>query len=77
MELKMTRTTVIMNDGRIKTMETRFARALVKLKKAIIIDDYKTKVITQSEVKKEVALEEEKEIQLNKPKKTNKKKNKE
>lgn len=52
-----------MNDGRIKTMEARFAKILVKLNKAIMIDDYKTKVITQSEKQKTVELSTPDDIQ--------------
>lgn len=41
----MAKVTVIMNNGRAKSMEPRFARTLVKLKKAIYADEYEKKVI--------------------------------
>lgn len=41
----MAKVKVMMNDGKIKIMESHFARALVYCKKAIYADTYKKKVI--------------------------------
>lgn len=41
----MAKVTVLMSDGRLKTMDDRFARVLVMCKKAIYASDYQTKVI--------------------------------
>lgn len=41
----MKKVTVLMNNGVEKTMDSRFARALVHCRKAIYADDYEKKVI--------------------------------
>lgn len=41
----MEKVTVIMKSGRVRSMDARFARTLVKLKKAVYADSYEKKVI--------------------------------
>lgn len=56
----MVKVTVLMNNGTTKTMDSRYARALVHCKKAIYLESYNTKVVEnnsylkKSEPKQEV-----------------------
>lgn len=45
----MARVTVMMNDGRVKTMEAHFARALIHCGKAVRVQDYEKKVIVSGD----------------------------
>lgn len=66
----MKKVTVLMNNGSIKTIDYRFARALVHCKKAVFVEDYEKKVIKQDsyvvkdvqEKKDELTLEQLREL---------------
>ena len=45
----MARVTVMLNDGRVKTMEAHFARALIHCGKAVRVQDYEKKVIVSGD----------------------------
>lgn len=49
----MAKVTVLMNYGRLKTMDDRFARVLVMCKKAIYASDYRQKVIKPQPIVKD------------------------
>lgn len=49
----MAKVTVLMNNGKLKEMDEKFAKALVHVRKAILFGDYQKKVMKPEEPEKE------------------------
>lgn len=58
----MARSTIVMNNGNVKTMETRFARVLVGLNKAVYADSYEKKVIEQNSLNNDKIVDDKDEL---------------